>query len=365
LIFGAFTWLTAFATSLSQLTYLRFLAGIGIGGFMPNVIALVAEYAPRRFRATMIILMFSGVSFGGGLPGPIAALLVPEHGWQILFAIGGVVPILVAIVCLFGLPESIKYLTISVGKQAQLLSLLRRVRPDRTFGRDTEFVIRDEKQHAGWSPRHLFGDGLAWITPLLWLLFIVNLMGLFFLVSWTPLLLTSAHVPLSKAALAQTIFQLGGTAGGGVLCRPIDNRGLMPVTVLFILATPAVALIGYVGTISEPLLMAVEFCAGFCILGLQLGLNATAASIYPTSFRSNGAGWALGIGRFGAIVGPVVGGALIAMHFSIQRLFLLAAIPFAIGAVACYALTQLYVTRFQASAPGQRAALDGTSAKRA
>jgi len=237
------------------------------------------------------------------------------------------------------------------------------MRPDRTFGRNAEFVIRDEKQYAGWSPKHLFGNGLALITPLLWLLFVVNLMGYFFLVSWTPLLLTSAQLPLGKAALAQTIFQLGGAAGGWVLCRPMDNRGLMPVTILFVIAVPAVALIGYVGTISEPLLMAVEFCAGFCVLGLQLGLNAAAASIYPTSFRSNGTGWALGVGRFGAIVGPVLGGVLIAMHFSVEQLFLVAAIPFAVGAVACYSLTQLYIERFQGAGLGQSAALDEVTAK--
>ena len=190
-------------------------------------------------------------------------------------------------------------------------------------------------------------------------------MGYFFLVSWTPLLLTSAHLPLSKAALAQTLFQLGGAAGGWVLCRPMDNRGLMPVMILFAVAVPAVASIGYVGTISGPLLMAVEFCAGFCILGLQLGLNATAASIYPTSFRSNGAGWALGIGRFGAIVGPVLGGALIALHFPVEHLFLLAAIPFAIGAVACYALTRLYVARFQGGGLGQHVTLHAVDAKAA
>ena len=288
---------------------------------------------------------------------------MPIHGRQILFIIGGVVPILVAIVCWFGLPESVKYLAITEGKRAQLLTLLRRVCPDRSFGDQTEFVIRDERQCAGWSPRHLFGDGLALITPLLWLLFVLNLMGYFLLVSWTPLLLTSAHLPLSKAVLAQTLFQLGGAAGGLALCRPMDNRGLMPVTVLFAVAVPAVASIGYLGTMSEPLLMIVEFCAGFCILGLQLGLNATAASIYPTSFRSNGAGWALGIGRFGAIVGPVLGGVLIAMRFPVEHLFLLAAIPFAIGAVACYALTRLYVARFQGGGLGQHVALHAIDAK--
>jgi AAHS family 4-hydroxybenzoate transporter-like MFS transporter len=358
LIFGVFTWAAVLSTAPSQLAWLRFFAGIGIGGFMPNIVALTAEFAPRRYRATMVVLMFTGVGFGGGLPGLVAATLVPSYGWQILFTIGGTVPLLVAAVCWIGLPESVKYLTLVPERRADLVRLLKRVRPDLSFGDDVQFALADEKQYPGLSPRKLFGDGLGLITPLLWLLFVLNLMGYFFLLSWTPFLLASANLPMSKAAIAQTFFQLGGTAGGIALCRPMDNRGLWPVAILFVLAVPAVALIGYVGTISETLLMTVEFFAGFCVLGLQLGLNATAAAIYPTSFRSNGIGWALGVGRVGAIVGPILGGYLIAMHLPVQRLFVFASIPFAVGAVACIVLAQLYVTRFHGAGLGQRDQLD-------
>jgi AAHS family 4-hydroxybenzoate transporter-like MFS transporter len=361
LIFGAFTWLAVLATELSHLFWLRLLAGVGIGGLLPNAISLTAEFAPRRYRATLIILMFSGVSFGGAIPGAVAALLVPEYGWQILFTIGGVVPIIVAVICAFALPESIKYLVVK-GRPAETARLMTAIRPDMTFAADAQFTIRDEKQYSGLSPKHLFGDGLARITPLLWLLFIMNLMGYFALLSWTPVLLTTAHIPLSQAAVAQMVFQIGGTIGGWVLCRPIDKYGLMPVAILFALSVPAVAIIGYVGTISEPLLMVVEFFAGFCVLGLQFGLNAVSGMIYPTSFRANGSGWALGIGRVGAIVGPLLGGLFIAMHLPIEHLFLLAAIPFVVGTIACYALARLYVTRFQGSGLGQRETLDRAAA---
>jgi AAHS family 4-hydroxybenzoate transporter-like MFS transporter len=182
-------------------------------------------------------------------------------------------------------------------------------------------------------------------------------MGYFFLMSWTPVLLGSAHIPLDKAAQAVALFQFGGAVGGWVLCRPMDKKGLMPITVLFALAVPAVALIGYLGTVSEPLLMIIEFVAGFCVLGLQFGLNAVSAMIYPTSFRSNGSGWALGVGRVGAIVGPVLGGFLITV-FPVRQLYVLAAIPFLIGTVACFILARLYHERFQGHGIGQRDTLE-------
>ncbi len=167
---------------------------------------------------------------------------------------------------------------------------------------------------------------------------------------------------MSQAAIAQTVFQIGATFGSWALCVPIDRKGLWPIAIMFTLAIPAVALIGYVGPISRPLLLTVEFFAGVCVLGLQGGINATAASIYPTSFRSNGTGWALGMGRVGAIIGPVLGGVLIAHHLPIQQLFLIAAIPFVLGAVICFWLARLYVVRFKGTGLGQRAALDSAAA---
>jgi AAHS family 4-hydroxybenzoate transporter-like MFS transporter len=364
-LFGIFTWMTVLATSIHQIALLRLVAGIGIGGFMPNIIALVGEFAPRKFRATLIIVSFVGVGFGGGMPGPVAALLVPTYGWHILFVIGGVGPLVVAAICWFGLPESVKYLTIAEGRRAELLRLLKRMRPDLAFGPETRFTIADEKQYQGLSPKHLFAEGLGLITPLLWSLFILNLMGYFFLVSWTPFVLSSAHLPMSVAALAQTSFQLGATVGSWIVCTQIDRRGLSTIALLFALSVPAVAIIGYVGTLSETLLMAVEFFAGFFVLSLQAGINATAASIYPTSFRSNGTGWALGVGRLGAMVGPVVGGYLIATHLPVQQLFVIAALPFLLGTLLCLWLRSLYVVRFQGTGLGQRAALEAAAATQA
>jgi AAHS family 4-hydroxybenzoate transporter-like MFS transporter len=132
---------------------------------------------------------------------------------------------------------------------------------------------------------------------------------------------------------------------------------------MFFAAVPVVALIGYIGSISQTLLMVVEFFAGFFILGLQLGLNATAAALYPTSLRSKGSGWALGVGRFGAIVGPILGGYLIAMKLPVSQLFVIAAIPFAVGAVACLVLTQLYVTRFRGAGLDQREVLEAAKGR--
>jgi AAHS family 4-hydroxybenzoate transporter-like MFS transporter len=363
LVFGGFTWASVLATSLDQLLWLRFFAGIGIGGLMPNAIALVAEYAPRRLRATMIILMFTGVTFGGALPGLVSVTLVPQHGWPILFAIGGVAPLVAAACVALWCPESIKYLVVKGGRRARIEALMRRLQPGLAIDPQAEFVVRDEKRFGEFSIRQLFGEGLALITPLLWLLFAANLMGFYFLLSWTPTLLTSANLPVAKAATATALFQLGGTIGGLVLARPMDKLGLAPVTLLFALAVPVVASIGYVGRLSEPLLMIVMFLGGFCVLGLQFGLNATSALIYPTAFRSNGAGWALGVGRVGSIAGPLVGGVLIAMKLPVQQLYLWAAVPFIVGAVASFLLERLYVAKFQGRGLGRRDAVDDASAR--
>jgi AAHS family 4-hydroxybenzoate transporter-like MFS transporter len=372
LVFGGFTWIGAWANSLEAMWYLRLLAGIGIGGLLPNLIALNAEFAPRRLRATMIILMFTGITFGGSVPGAVAAWLVPHYGWPILFVIGGVAPIVMALVAAAALPESIKYLTVQ-GRAAQVARILNAMQPGAAppppypppqagEGKGGGFVLADERHATGFSPRLLFSDGLAAITPLLWALFVLNLMGFYFLASWNPTLLASAKVSEGMAAIGTALFQIGGTIGGLTLSRPIDRKGFLPVAILFVLAVPVIASIGYVGHISPLLLMLVLLLGGFCVLGLQFGLNAASAMIYPTAVRSNGSGWAFGIGRFGSIAGPYVGGYLIARHVPIEQLYLLAAIPFALGAVVCFVLTRVYYARFKGHGLGQREVLDQPAA---
>jgi AAHS family 4-hydroxybenzoate transporter-like MFS transporter len=362
LTFGLFTWAVVLAGSLDDVFYLRFFAGIGIGGLLPNVIALNAEYAPKRYRATMIIVMFTGYPLGTGSPGLLTAWLVPQYGWTILFWIGGVVPIVAAVAVFLWMPESLKYLVVKYGRraEAEVVALLARVKPGLSVAPDAQFLVPDESQFKGFSPQHLFRDGLAFITPLLWFCFAMNLMGYYFLISWMPTLLTTSKVLSStSAALATTLLQVGGTLGSLALCRPMDVKGLAPVTVLFAIAVPTIALIGYASS-SESLLMIVVFVAGFCVLGLQSGLNAMSGMIYPTAYRSNGSGWAFGIGRFGSVVGPIVGGFLVGRQLPLEQLFMFAAIPAAFGTVACFALMRLCLAKFGGYSLGQRDQLDST-----
>ena len=362
LTIAVFSLLTMGATNVTELIILRFLTGLGIGGLPPNTLAINGEFAPKRVRATMMIIMFTGITLGGGVPGPVANALMPTYGWQVLFLIGGLTPIIMAIIVARWLPESIKYLVVR-GKQAEAVRVIRGLAPQLTVPADANFVVSDERVYRRFTPDLLFRDGLKWITPLLWILFICNLMCFYFVNTWLPTILVTAHIPMSHAAWAATLFQIGGTVGGLVLAWPMDRMGLLPVSILFVVAIPIACLIGYASQVNETLLMIDVSLAGFTLLGLQFGLNATSAMIYPTSFRSNGSGWAFAVGRCGAVLGPVVAGVLIGMHMSIQNLYLTLAVPLGIGTVCAFILTRLYYVRFQGMGLGQRDTLEGSAAE--
>lgn len=202
LLFGVFTLAASYSTNLDQMFWLRLLAGLGIGGVIPNVVAINAESAPRKLRATLAIIAVGCVPLGGAIPGFVTAVFVPQYGWQILFLIGGIAPILIALAAQFGLPESIKFMALHESQRGKMEALIKSIRPDYQVPVNAKFVIEDEKQYPGFNPGHLFRDGLALITPLLWLLFALNLMGYFFLISWTPTLMTAAKLPPATAALA-------------------------------------------------------------------------------------------------------------------------------------------------------------------
>jgi AAHS family 4-hydroxybenzoate transporter-like MFS transporter len=346
ILFGIFTWVAAYSTNLTELTWLRLLAGIGIGGIIPNVIAINAESAPRRLRATMAIIAVGCVPLGGAIPGFIAAAFVPTYGWQILFLIGGIVPIVIGILGIFGLPESIKFMALRERNRAKMEQLIATLRPGFKVPPNAQFVIEDEKNYPGFNPKNLFRDGLAAITPLLWLLFALNLMGYFFLASWTPtLLVTAAHLPPATGALAGAALQVGGTVGALTMCRWIDKKRFFAIAILFVLAVPVVGSVGWFGITSQTSLMIAAFFAGFLVLGIQSGINVSGALIYPTSLRANGSGWELGIGRVGSIVGPMLGAIFVGLP--VQQLYMWAAIPFALGAVICFIVYRLNEARLK------------------
>ena len=340
LLFGIFTVAAAYATNLDQMFWLRLLAGLGIGGVIPNIVAINAESAPRRLRATLAIIAVGFVPLGGAIPAYISAALVPTHGWPILFLIGGIAPIVIAVAAMFGLPESIKYMALQERHRGGMERLVAQISPGTVVPPNARFVIEDEQQQfSGFNPRYLFGQGLAVITPLLWLLFALNLMGYFFLLSWTPTLMTAAKLPPTTVALAGASLQIGGTVGALVLCWWLQTHRFLAIAIMFVLAVPAVGAIGYAGLTSQTALLVTIFIAGFLVLGIQSGINVVGALIYPTSLRANGSGWELGIGRIGSIVGPLIGALFVGM--SVERLYMWSALPFVAGAVVCFVIYRL------------------------
>jgi len=345
LIFGVSTLAMVLATSLEQMFVLRFVAGIGIGGLMPNTVSLTSELSPKRFRATLIVLMFTGITVGSGSPSVVAAWLVPEYGWTILFWIGGLVPIAIAACLLFALPESIKFLAQQAGRAKDVLRLARKLRPDLTIADEARFDIREAMKSSGTGLRQIFSGGLQWITPLLWFCFATTLMANYFLGSWMPILFEQSGLSAEQAALASGIYHLGATVGGLLISVLLDRYGFVVIAFFLLLAGPVVAAIGADAWGFGGLLI-LSTAAGMCVLGAQFGNNAAGGILYPTEFRAKGLGWAFSAGRLGSVMGPLVGGVLIAQQWSVSALFKVAAAPLVAGAMAAIILVRFCYKRF-------------------
>ncbi|HEY3916440.1 MAG TPA: MFS transporter [Stellaceae bacterium] len=341
LFFGVFSWASVLAQDLTTLIWLRFIAGIGIAGVLPIATALVSEFAPRRVRATLFVVMFSGVTFGGGVPGLVAKAYMATYGWQILFWVGGLAPIVVAFIAMATLPESVKFLSLKAERRGRLVSQMERLQPGLNLDPNSIFVIGDEVNRTKFSYGAIFKGRLAWITPMFFLSNAINLMIFYFINQWTPTILANAGYPVGDAVLAATAFQFAGTAGGLAIMRPLDKFGFIPVPILFACAIPIVALIGLPG-LPEAAIIALVGASGFCLLGLQFGNIASETMVYPTYIRSWGLGACFGAGRVGSVVGPLVGGWLISMNVSMQHLYLLAAIPLVLGLINGAILVPLY-----------------------
>ncbi len=344
LIYGLGTLACVAASNLDQMIALRFVTGIGIGGLMPNTIALNSELSPKRLRATLIVLMFTGITTGSALPGYIQAWLIPRHGWPIMFWIGGLAPLVIAACLVFTLPESVKFLRGRPERRAELLSTLRRMRPDLTIADDVEFAQEPLPPAGGSGIAQLLHGGLAWITPLLWGCFATALMANYFLLSWLPLMLVNSGYSAQQSGLTTSFYHYGGTLGGLLVSLVLGRLGFTAVAILFLLAIAAIAAIGLPG-ISYGFMSAAVALAGFATLGAQFGNNAASGLLYPTTIRARGVGWALGIGRFGSMLGPLIGGLLIGMQLPLQRLFLLAAAPMVIGLIASIGVAALCYQR--------------------
>jgi AAHS family 4-hydroxybenzoate transporter-like MFS transporter len=332
LFFGIMSLLTVMANSVGSLLVLRLLTGLGLGCVMPNAIALTSEYAPERVRSTAVMVMFCGFSLGAALGGLAAAVLIKDFGWRSVFITGGVLPLLGAVAVWCWLPESVRFLVLNGGDKRHIATIMQKIDPALS-GKAVQFVA-DEHKETKFPVKQLFAEKRTLLTVLLWVVFFMSLMDLYFLSNWLPTVINDAGISVSSAALITAMLQVGGTVGTLVLGRIFDKVSpFRALSFIYLLAAAFIVSVGYAGT-SPGALAATIFGAGFCLVGGQIGANALAAKAYPTSIRATGVGWSLGIGRIGSVIGPVIGGMLLSMHWDMRQLFLAGAIPVFIAGVA-------------------------------
>jgi AAHS family 4-hydroxybenzoate transporter-like MFS transporter len=337
--FGLLTLGGVMASSLQQMLILRFVAGIGIGGVIATAIAYVSEFAPKRIRATMIVMGVVGLALGGGVGAIIASKLLATYTWRSMFWIGGLAPLALALLGIFVIPESPKYLALSPDRSERLTALVRRLAPELNIAPGTIFRMPEQTERFTYAAA--FKGNLAVIVPLLMLTTFLAQFALFFVNQWTLVLLTSGGVPITRATWAPGAFQILGFVGALAITRPVDRFGCFPIPLLFIAAAAVIACIGIPG-IGDTATIALSGAAGFCIIGLQFGNIAATGQVFPTPIRSGGVGLIYGVGRIGSFVGPGLAGLLIAAGVSLNTLFFAVGALMLVGATAGFLLSPRY-----------------------
>ena len=328
-LFSGFTALNGFAQTPLQFGVMRFIAGLGIGGVMPNVVALMSEYSPRRIRSTLVAVMFSGYAIGGMLSAVLGIWIVPQFGWQVMFYLA-VIPLLLLPLIWTQLPDSVAFL-VRQGKTAEARKVLGAL-TGKPLPDDAELAVH-QPQKTEQSLAALFSNNRALSTLMFFQAFFMCLLMVYGLGSWLPKLMTMAGYGFGSSLMFLLFLNIGGiigAIGGGWLSDRFHPR---PVLMLFFtLAAVSLALLGFKSHVA--VLYFLVTVAGATTIGSQILLYAYVAQFYPTAIRSTALGWSSGVGRIGAILGPVLGGALLAMQLSHQMNFLAFVLPGALAVIA-------------------------------
>ena len=326
--FATFSLGTVFVTSTTELMFVRFLTGLGLGGAVPTSLALVSEYAPKRFKAWSMTAMFAAFPLGGFVGGLAASILVSRFGWQSVFLAGGIAPAFACIAIALWVPESAQYLA----------SRRNRDQPDQ-FASDP-----DPHNHGVLKPsssvlKQMLGAKQFRVTLLLWVPFFLGFMVVLSVVLWGPSLLRETGMPLSVATLIFAIHFLGGFVGTAFSGYLVDRFGAKRVIVpAFLVGAICLGSFGFL--IWSPLaLCVIAFFCGVLLAGASNGLLPIAAALYPTHLRSTGIGWAMGAGRFGQLVGPMLIGLMVAAKLPSSTIFLTAVVPCIVSAAFVWLVT--------------------------
>lgn len=346
-LFSVATFLNGFATSVQEFGVYRFLAGLGCGGLMPNTVALMNEYSPRRSRGTLVAIMFSGYSLGGVLAAGMGIYLLPRFGWQSMF-FAAAVPLLLLPILMWKLPESVGFL-LRQNKDEKAREMLRKVNPHLELDDQVELVKPSTEKVGAVPVLDLFKEGRLFGTMMIWLAFFCCLLMVYALGSWLPKLMANAGYSLGSSLSFLLALNFGGMFGAILGGWMGDRFGLPRVMAwFFIVSAVSISLLGFKSPMLALYLLIIV--AGATTIGTQILLYANAAQYYPLDMRSSGLGWASGVGRTGAIVGPFLGGTLMAMSLPLKMNFFVFAIP---GLIAALAIV-LFIFSVQRRAKAQK-----------
>ena len=337
--FSVFTLLSGRATSLTELAVIRFLAGLGLGAILPNATALIGEFSPKRMRIATMMIVTNGFTVGAAAGGFLAAWLIPQFGWRSVWYVGGVVPLLLLVPMYAWLPESLQFLALRRNDTREIAQWLKRIDPAAAVGGATRFVV-PEARAPGVPLEHLFTNGRAVATSLIWVANFMNIVNAYFVASWLPTVVRDMGYSTSIGVMAGATVQAGGVIGTLAIAGLVGRVGFARVLVAcFAVETVAIASIGQPG-LSLTLLFVAAFLTGWGIFGGQPTLNSLSATYYPTDLRSTGIGAALGIGRVGGIIGPLLGGAMLGAQWSNEAVFYAVAVPAAIATLSALLLAK-------------------------
>jgi AAHS family 4-hydroxybenzoate transporter-like MFS transporter len=332
--FGIGTLLTLWVGSLTELLVLRFFTGLGLGSALPNAIGLASEYAPHKRRAMIVMFVGSGISLGAIGAGAAAAQLVEPFGWRAVFLVGGLLPLALAAALALYLPESIRFSATVPSRQGEAKRLLRKIKPD--LGADTEVeIVSNDPEGGKATVLDLFQDGRGVATLCLWVAFFMSLLNVYLAINWLPTSLNASGFTLTQANVMTTLYHVGGVIGTYAIGLLMDRLGAHRMVLVGLLF----AVIGFytfataTGLTQGPT-TAILMLAGVGVIGAQVGATALASMTYPVTMRATGLGWALGVGRVGSIIGPTIGGLVLATASDPRSVYLGCIVPVLIGMVA-------------------------------
>jgi len=330
-LFSVFTAAAGMTSDPVAFSVTRFLAGLGIGGVMPAVVAHMTEYSPRRMRSTLTTLMFSGYSVGGMLAAVLGKGLIEAHGWQSVF-LAAATPVVLIPVILKALPESMPYL-LKRGRIDELKAILQRIDPSYQPSADDHFELHAHHKAHGAPIGKLFQEGRGFSTAMFWVAFFMCLFMVYALSSWLTKLMAAAGYSLGSALTFVLVLNFGamiGAIGGGWLA---DRFHIKHVLIgFYATAAVSITLLGF--KVPTELLFLLVGLAGATTIGTQILTYAYVGQFYPMAVRSTGIGWASGVGRSGAILAPIVIGTLVGMALPLEQNFMAIAVPAVIATVA-------------------------------